>query len=129
MRLFLAAAVVVVLSGCGQTPPTLAGGKPVGYWVRALQDPDARLRQKAAAKLGNVGPADAAVLPALLGALEDRDPGVRCEAMRALVKFGPEAGEAVPILTAMRQRDRDARVRAHAAQALRKLQGPAGGPE
>src|SRR5947209_1743062 len=126
MRKFLLTALVVCATvfpaGCGKRGPVLAGGKPVGHWVQALQDPDARVRKKAVAKLRNVGPADPAVLPALVGALEDRDPHVRYEAVQALVSYGPGAEEALPALAEVQRRERNARVRAVAAQALEKLQ-------
>jgi len=115
------AVLAVLLSGCGQTPPTLAGGRPVGHWVEALQSPDAKLRKEAAFKLGNVGPADPAAFPALVGALKDCDAAVRCEAILALLKFGRVALEAVPTLTELREHDRDPNVRDYAAKALEKL--------
>ena len=92
-------------------------------WAEALQDPDARARRKAAFTLGNIGPSDPAVLPALIGALKDTDAGVRCEAILALVKYGPEAREAVPILTELQHHDRDAQVRSYAGKALQKIGG------
>jgi len=96
----------------------MAGSK----WAEALRDRDARVRKKAAFTLGNIGPSDPAVLPALMGALTDADAGVRCEAILALLKYGPGAREAIPALTEIQEKDRDARVRAYAAQALEKLQ-------
>jgi HEAT repeat protein len=117
LALFLA----VCCAGCGKSPPTLAGGKPVRYWIEALQNPDARVRKQAAFKLGNAGPVDADALPALLGALKDREAAVRSEAILALVKFGPAAGEAVPVLTELRLRDPNAQVRRYAAKAIEKL--------
>lgn len=107
--------------GCGQAPPLLAGGKPVRYWIESLQSRDARLRKKAAFKLGNVGPADPAALPALRTALADPDAAVRCEVILALVKFGPAARETLPVLAEMNQRDRDVRVRQFAARAVERL--------
>jgi HEAT repeat protein len=114
---------VIVLPGCGQQGPPLAGGKPVSYWLGALKDGDAKLRQKAVSKLGNVGNTDAAVFPALLEALKDADSSVRREAVLALMKLGPDAKEAVPILAEVQRNDRDADVRAFATKALDKL-GP-----
>jgi HEAT repeat protein len=110
------------LSGCGQGPPTLAGGQPVGHWVEALQSPDSQLRKTAVFKLGNVGSTDEAVLHSLLGALKDPDAAVRREAILALMKYGPGAREAVPLLTELQQNDQDARVRSYAAKALRKFE-------
>lgn len=108
--------------GCGKPAETLAGGKPVKHWVQALQNPDARQRKQAVFKLGNVGPADPAVLPALIGGLEDRDPLVRKEVVLALMKYGPAATEAVPGLMKLSRGDRDPVVRNYAARAIKKLE-------
>ena len=91
------------------------------HWVRALQCPDAKTRRHAALKLGNVGTADPAALPALITALKDRDPDVRREAILALVKLGPAARDAVPSLDAIQRHDTTAQVRSYAAKALAKL--------
>ncbi len=120
-QFMLMAVLAALLSGCGKGQPVLTGGKPVSYWVQALQDPDANLRKKAAFKLGNVGPIDATVGPALLGALKDADAAVRCEVILALLKLGPGARGAIPALTALWQQDPDARVRSYAGRALEKL--------
>jgi HEAT repeat protein len=112
---------LICLPGCSKSQPPLAGGKPPHYWIEALHDPDARLRQRAAFKLGNVGPAEPAALPALTSALQDHDPAVRCEAILALVKFGPTAQTALPTLTALQSHDPNPRVRQYAAKALEKL--------
>src|SRR5437763_11084475 len=119
MKLLIAVVLLaVLLSGCDKERPMLAGGKPVRYWVEALKEPDAKLRKTAVSKLGNVGPADETVLPALLGALADTDAAVRREAILALMKYGPGAREAIPRLSDLRKNDRDAQVRKYAAQAL-----------
>ncbi|HEX5271523.1 MAG TPA: HEAT repeat domain-containing protein, partial [Gemmataceae bacterium] len=94
MRRLLAVALIMVTVGCHKTGPTLAHGKPVGDWVAALCDPDARARKKAAGVLGNVGAIDPAVVPALAGAVRDREPAVRAEAVLALAKIGPAARDA-----------------------------------
>jgi HEAT repeat protein len=117
MRRILLVIVLLPLSGCGRAQPAMAGGK----WAEALRDPDAQVRRKAAFTLGNIGPSDPAVLPALVGALEDADAGVRREAILALLKYGPAAKGALPELAEVREQDRDAKVRAYAAQALEKL--------
>jgi HEAT repeat protein len=117
------AVVAVWLSGCGRAEPTVAGGRPVSFWIEALQSPDAKLRQKAVFKLGNVGPADAAAYPALVSALNDAHADVRCEAIVALLKFGSTARDSIPVLIELQRQDRDARVRSHAARALEKLRG------
>ena len=115
--------LAVIACGCGESRPLTAGDKPVEYWVQTLQDPEPQLRKKAATKLGNVGSADPTVVPALVGALKDRDAGVRMEVALALLRIGPAAQEAVPALTDTAQNDRDAKVRAYAAQAVTTVQG------
>ena len=108
--------------GCGQAPPTLAHGKPVSHWVQSLQDPDAKVRRKAVDHLGNVGTADPAVVPALIGAVKDGDAGVRRAAILALLKLGSAAQNAVPVLTEALQ-DKDPQSRDYAARALKQIQG------
>ncbi len=123
MRVFLAAALLAFAFGCTPTPPTQSGGKPVSHWVELLQGSnDAKSRKEAAFKLGNVGPTDPTSLPALAGALKDRDPSVRCEVILALVKFGAASRDIFPALTDIREHDRDPKVRSYAAKALEKLQ-------
>jgi HEAT repeat protein len=117
----LLAFLCAAASGCGATTPTLAGGKPVSHWVAALQSPDAKTRKTAAFKLGNVGPADSAVVPTLVGSLKDVEPAVRCEAILALVKCGSDAKAALPTLSELEKNDPDATVRQYAAKALEKL--------
>jgi HEAT repeat protein len=118
----LAVLLIVAACGCGTSEPTLAGGKPVSYWVEQLQHSDAAKRKLAVQKLGNVGSTQPAVVPGLLGALKDRDAIVRREAILALLKCGPAAQDAVPAITDLRDHDRDATVRSHAAKALEALQ-------
>ncbi len=120
--------LALLLGGCAKpvvTPTT--GGKAPSYWVEALASPDAKVRKEAVFKLGNAGPLDDTIYPALLGALKDKDPKVRCEAILALLKFGPQAREAIPQLTELQQRDKDAQVRSYATKALSKLQSEATG--
>jgi HEAT repeat protein len=92
-----------------------------GKWAAALRNPDARLRQKAAFTLGNIGSSDGEVLPALIEALQDTDAAVRCEAILALLKVGADAADAVPTLIEIRQQDDDPKVREYAARALERL--------
>ena len=123
MRALTTALLLALLGGCSEPQPTLTGGKPAGHWVEQLSaNPDAKVRKEAAFKLGNVGPADPAALPALTAALKDRDAAVRREAVLALVKFGPSARPVVPALVDLRDRDRDPKVRGYAAKAVEKLQ-------
>jgi HEAT repeat protein len=114
--------VLALLGGCSQAPPTLAHGKPVAHWVELLRHPDALERKKAVQVLGNVGTADPEVLPALTGAVKDRNAGVRAEAVAGLLKMGPAAESATSVLQDA-AKDRDARVRTYAARALARIGG------
>ena len=120
LRTYITAAILIAAAGCGRSEPMLAGGKPVEYWIGAIKGPDSALRKKAAFKLGNVGPADARALPALMEALQDSDAAVRREAIAAVAKFGSAAKDAIPALAELRA-DRDARVRADADRASKLL--------
>jgi HEAT repeat protein len=123
MRFLFPLLLLSVLStGCSkELEATLSGGHPVSYWVQQLQSKDLKERKQAAFKLGNVGPSDPSVVPALLTALKDGKPEVRCEAILALVKCGAEAKAALPMLAELKQRDRDAKVREYAGKAVEKL--------
>jgi HEAT repeat protein len=112
---------IAVLPGCGSRTPPLSGGKPASYRLAALQDGDAKVRQKAVTKLGNAGDTDPAVFPALLEAIKDTDACVRRASVLALMKFGPDAKQAVPMLTDVQRNDQDAEVRAFARKALARL--------
>ncbi|HLW65261.1 MAG TPA: HEAT repeat domain-containing protein [Gemmataceae bacterium] len=117
-RCLLFVIVVIVLCGCAREQPKMAGTK----WASALHDPDANVRKKAAFTLGNIGPSDPAVLPALIEALKDSNVDVRYEAILALLKYGPGARESIPALRELRAQDRDAKVRDGAAKAIEQLE-------
>jgi HEAT repeat protein len=112
---------LVWIAGCGQAPPTLAGGKPFDYWFRAAAATDVRKRAEAMHKLGNIGDADARVYPALLAGAADADPRVRCEAILALVKLPDPTGRTRSLLADIRERDGNERVRQYAAKAMAML--------
>lgn len=117
MRRILVVLLFITLSGCGAKHPKLAGRQ----WASALGSHDVKLRKKAAFTLGNIGPSDPAVLPALMRALRDTDPGVRCQVILALLKCRPFAEEALPELTQVQNKDRDPKVRAYATEALKRM--------
>jgi HEAT repeat protein len=121
MRIILVPVIAALASGCGKTTPTLAGGKPVAHWVQMLQDRDPAARKVAVVKLGNVGTADDAALPALLGALKDVDVEVRCAAVLALVKFERDTAGIEPALAEIDRNDPSPRVRALAGKALARF--------
>ena len=109
--------------GCGPAAPTLAGGKPVNHWLRALHDPDAKARAEAAKKLGNVGPADPAACPALVEALPTPTPGCAGAAILGLLGCDDTAKTAVPALRNLKEHDPDPGVRNYAGRAVEKIQG------
>jgi HEAT repeat protein len=123
---------------------------PVCVWVlRTAPEPEARWR--AADALGRIGKDASAATPELVAAVADDDPLVRgvavraigelapdvpggvqaliplfpdVEAMRAVARFGPAGGEAVPSLIVILKHD-DPTVRWQAARALGKIGVPA----
>jgi HEAT repeat protein len=119
---FLTACVLALaLTGCGESEPRLADGKPLSYWVKSLETGNAKHRRKAVFKLGNACTANPTVLSVVLGVLKDRDPGVRCEAILAMVKNGRAARAAIPALFELQQHDPNAQVRSYAARAKDKI--------
>jgi len=123
IRLIVLASCFLPLYGCSKPPlPTLTGGKPISYWIQAVRAPDASVRKKAVFELGNVGPADPAVMPALKAALQDGDAHVRREALLALLKAPTAAGDALPTIQSMADRDPDPTVRNYAGRAAKKLE-------
>jgi hypothetical protein len=117
------AAACIAPSGCQKSQlPVLAGGKSVGHWVQALTDRDVKVREEAVTKLGNVGDSDPAAIPALIGALKDCNPNVRCGAILALAKSPQAAQDAIAQITDMERHDHDPKVRDLAARGLRRLQ-------
>jgi HEAT repeat protein len=123
MRLSSFVCILVLLAGCGQKSGTiLSHGKPVSYWIEALNASDAKERKKAVEALGHVGPVDSAVIPALVRAVKDRDAAVRAQAVLALLNIGPDAKEAILVLTEA-QTDKDAKVREYAGKAIKRIEG------
>src|SRR5437660_8597859 len=97
--------VTFSLAGCHKEQPLLAGGKSVAHWIERSRDPSDKVRKEAVAKLGNVGNADPAVLPALIAALKDQNSGVRRVAIVGILKYGPEASDARDQLTVVQTND------------------------
>jgi HEAT repeat protein len=109
------------LAGCGAKEPVKAYGKPVADWLAELKKPDSRARKKAVTALGQIGSADPAAIPALIGALRDEDAAVKEKAIMALQHLGPAAKEAIPALTEIQS---DPAFQAQAIRALEKIRGP-----
>jgi hypothetical protein len=62
-------------------------GSTVPALIRALGDSDRRVRVRAVAALGKLGPEAQSAAPALVGCLNDEDPAVRREAIGALLSI------------------------------------------
>ncbi len=123
MKRIAPAMLLLLLTGCRPARPVLAGGKPVAHWLQALQASNPQMRRNAIIKLGNVGAADPAALPAVVAALKDPDPGVRREAILAVLRSPAKARETGPVLREMRDGDPDGRVRSAAAAAIDRIEG------
>jgi len=113
-------ALLVTPVACARAP-TMAHYRPVGRWISALQEGDAKLRRRAVTILGNVGTSDRAAVPAITAALKDSDALVRGEAVLALLKLGTGARSALPALEEACH-DPDARVRLYASRAVTRIQ-------
>jgi HEAT repeat protein len=103
---------VLVAEVLGRIGPGAAASVPA--LAEALREPDDPISRTAAGALEQIGPAS---VLALLGALHDRDGGVRVWAARALGAIDHRAPAAVAALTEA-MRDPEARVRVLAAEAL-----------
>ncbi len=90
------------------------------FFLRALKDEDGRVRERAAAALGQLGAADERVLPALLEALKDEHFWVQERAAEALGQLGV-ADERVLRALLEALKDEGEWVRARAAEALGRL--------
>jgi HEAT repeat protein len=97
-------------------------GHSLGFWVRALDRPDAELRRRAIFSLGAIGSDAAEAVPALAKIVtEDPDRNARHQAALALAKMAPASAAAVPALAQALDHDREPAVRMNAAIALFEL--------
>ena len=109
---------------CGMTMVKVAGPKNKAMapalieMLKKNKDPD--MRGIAAGALGQIGVGAVGAVPALAGALKDKEVRVRWSAATSLAKFGPSAKSAVPALTAALN-DPDGDVRNLAGKALKKI--------
>ena len=71
---------------------------PIAWLLAGLEDEDRNIREWSAVALGDIAPADEAVVVALMRSFEDEDDWVRWKAARALGNIGPAARSALPLL-------------------------------
>ena len=93
---------------------------PLEPLLDTLSDNSPYVRREAVKTLGRIG--DHTVVPYLLQATKDPDPGVRLRAIRAVVKLGKKV-ELLPVLSRLTQ-DEDGAVRIRAREELNHLQEP-----
>jgi HEAT repeat protein/S1-C subfamily serine protease len=100
--------------------PSLGGTVDVAGLIKRLSSPDTKIRSRAIATLGKIGPPARLAVPALLSTMKDSDDLVRHEAVAALKKIGPpEKSEKVLLERSLQ--DANPEVRAYAAEAIGKL--------
>ncbi len=109
-------AVPVLVAGCKKGPEY--EGKSVSQHRKALKDPSAEVRSKAAASLGEMGVEAKDAVPDLIKALKDADPEVRTNAMHALWSMEAHANSAYTDIVAALQEDTHAPVRVAAVGVL-----------
>ncbi len=119
----VAGMAVAALPGCGseERGPTLSGGREVKSWIADLHSASSRTRREAVLKLGNAADSDPAVADALGDALQDTDPLVRRDAIRAVVKLKQPGALIKQRLEAMSRGDHDSQARELAGKALARL--------
>jgi hypothetical protein len=100
--------------------------RPTSYWLKMLNDSDARYRQWAAGALGELG-AEPGVVSGLTEALNDRDLEVHRVVLTSLRALGPAAKQAVPALReALKHTDVETRELIEAALASIDPNAPTG---
>ena len=122
------AAVAMLLPGSPVSLLVLTGrdgrfedGHTLPFWIKALDDPQASIRHRAAHAIGAIGPEAGEAVPALAAMMvEDPSTGARIEASLALTKMAPGSREAIPAL-AQALADKERWVRLNAALALMRL--------
>jgi HEAT repeat protein len=128
MRTLIAIGLACVLLGSGITATT-APNKKVQNLINDLKSRDPKNRIFAAEELGSMAEVRLAdvkpAIPALLGALKDRDPAVRKAVIATLGKVEPDPREVVPAYIDLVRRDRDATVVQAAVTALGQIGPPA----
>lgn len=100
--------------------PSLGGTVDVAGLIKRLNSPDTKIRSRAIATLGKIGPPARLAVPALISTMKDSDGTLRQEAAGALKKIGPPEKSEKRLLDKSLQ-DSSPEVRAYAAEAIGKL--------
>ncbi len=118
-------ATTTALPGCGgdERGPILSGGREVKSWVADLHNANPKVRRQAVLKLGNAGDSDPAVAEALAETLQDSDPVVRRDAIRAVAKLKKPGASIKERLENMSRTDKDSLARDLAGKALARPGG------
>jgi HEAT repeat protein len=115
-----------VVMGLAKQEPFDYNGRPLSYWINALQEGDEKVRHQAAKALGNFGREGKEAVPALAVALADQADLVRVNAALALMKMAPDTEAAVPQLGEA-LRDKYPMIRMDAVIALHRMGAEARG--
>jgi len=124
--LLIAPSIIVLgIASCSQphATPMTSGGRNAASLIVDLSHQSPQVRRHALLKLSNIGDADPLVPPALLKALNDRDPLVRREALFAINKLSHPSADILHQLLFMAEKDPDPSLRELARRALVKQQG------
>jgi HEAT repeat protein len=113
VRAYVVMLVCIAACGCGKK-------KSTDQLIEDLQSPEEGERLAAVRLLPQRRGEATKVVPALIGALKDKESDIRWSAAIGLGYFGEEAKEAIPALQTA-QHDHDARVREAAGVALTRI--------
>lgn len=100
--------------------PSMGGTVDVGNLIKKLSSSDPKIRSRAMATLGKIGPPARLAVPTLLSTMKDSDGALRQEAAAALKKIGPPEKSEKTLLDKSLH-DSSPEVRAYAAEAIGKL--------
>jgi HEAT repeat protein len=130
--LTVSAAVLVVsaaqaIAGTPERPDPYWNAKPLSFWVAALAQSDARVREGAANAVAQIaivhgGRVAASAVGPLVHVLDSSEPGVRQAAAQALAEIGVPSHTAVPMLLKLVRDDEQPAVRRSATLALGRIQ-------
>lgn len=113
--------LLTISSGCSESAPPVAGGRPIDHWLETAEHKDPNSRVKAIEKLGNIGDKSAEAIEAIVHALSDEDPRVRKVAIFAVVRNKSAWKMAIPQLEEMIDSDDSEEIRKLAIEAHENL--------